>query len=163
MLTLSDIIGSKDNLEMKRALAVKMVFLGFDTKNICALLDVSDYFVSKWKILYENEGAEALRLQYIGGKEFLTEDERYEIIYHLRNLPNCTVEELKDYIEFHYGVVYQSRQSYYDLLKEARLSWHRTQAMNPKHDEAQVLLKREEIKTQLEALQAEIVSGEVII
>jgi len=35
--------------------------------------------------------------------------------------------------------------------------------MNPKHDEAQVLLKREEIKTQLEALQAEIVSGEVII
>jgi len=101
MLTLSDIIGSKDNLEMKRALAVKMVFLGFDTKNICALLDVSDSFVSKWKILYENEGAEALRLQYKGGKGFLTEDERYEMIYHLRNLPHCTVEELKDYIEFH--------------------------------------------------------------
>jgi hypothetical protein len=28
MLTLDDIIGSKENLEMKRALAVKMVLLG---------------------------------------------------------------------------------------------------------------------------------------
>jgi len=49
------------------------------------------------KVIYENEGPEALRLQYKGGKWFLTEDERYEIIYHLRNLPQCTVEELKDY------------------------------------------------------------------
>ena len=115
------------------------------------------------KVIYENEGPEALRLQYKGGKGFLTKDERYEIIYHLRNLPHCTVEELKDYIEFHYGVVYQSRQSYYDLLKEARLSWHRTQAINPKQDEAEVLLKREEIKTQIEARQADIISGEVIV
>jgi putative transposase len=60
-------------------------------------------------------------------------------------------------------VVYQSRQSYYDLLKEARLSWHRTQAVNPKHDEAQVLLRRQEIKAKLEAHQAEIVSGEVLV
>lgn len=34
-----------------------------------------------------------------------------------------------------YGVVYQSQQSYYDLLKEAGLSWHRTQAANPKREE----------------------------
>lgn len=163
MLTLDDIIDSKENLEMKRALAVKMVLIGFKTKDICRILGVSDAFVSKWKIIYENEGPEALRLQYKGGKGFLTEDERYEIIYHLRNLPHCTVEELKDYIEFHYGVVYQSRQSYYNLLKEARLSWHRTQAMNPKKDEAEVLLKREEIKTQIEARQADIISGEVIV
>jgi putative transposase len=163
MLTLEDIIDSKDNLEMKRALAVKMVLLGFKTKDICRLLGVSDSFVSKWKIVYEKEGPAALRLQYKGGKGFLTEDERYEIIYHLRNLPHCTVEELKDYIERHYGVVYQSRQSYYDLLKLAELSWHRTQAVNPKYNEAQVLSKREEIRTELAAHQAEIVSGELIV
>ena len=34
----------------------------------------------------------------------------------------------------------------YDLLKEAGLSWHRTQAINPKKKEDLVLLKREEIK-----------------
>ena len=85
------------------------------------------------------------------------------MIYHLKNQPHCTVEELKDYIERHYGVVYQSRQSYDDLLKEARLSWHLTQAVNPKHDEAQVLLRRQEIHAKLEAHQAEIVSGEVLV
>lgn len=163
MLTLDDIIGSTENLEIKRALAVKMTLLGFKTKDICALLEVSDSFVSKWKIIYENQGPEALRLHYKGGKGFLTEDERYEIIFHLMNLPHCTVEELKDYIERYYGVVYESRQSYYDLLKKARLSWHRTQAINPKHHEEQVILRRKEIKTQLEAFQAEIVSGQVIV
>lgn len=56
------------------------------------------------------------------------------------------MEELRDLIERRYGVVYQSKQSYYDLLKAAGLSWHRTQTVNPKRDEGQVLLKREAIK-----------------
>ena len=73
MLTLDGIIDSKENLEMKRALAVKRVLIGFKTKDICRILGVSDAFVSKWKIIYENEGPEALRLQYKGGKGFLTE------------------------------------------------------------------------------------------
>jgi len=73
------------------------------------------------------------------------------------------VEELKDYIEYHYGVVYHSKQSYYDLLQEAGLSCHRTQAANPKRDEAQVLRKREEIKKKLAACQADSVSGEIIV
>ena len=56
------------------------------------------------------------------------------------------MEELRDLIERRYDVVYQSKQSYYDILKEAGLSWHRTQAANPKKEEDLVLLKREEIK-----------------
>lgn len=93
-----------------------------------------------------NEGAEKLRLQYKGGTGFLTESQRFEILFHLKNQPRYSVEELKDWIERRYGVVYQSKQPYYDLLKEAGLSWHQTQAINPKRDESQVLLKREEIK-----------------
>lgn len=163
MLNIDDIIGAQENLEMKRALAVKMILHGFKTEIICALLNVSDSFVSKWKIIYENEGAPALQLQYKGGTGFLTKDEHYEIIFHLKNQPHCTVEELKDYIERHYNVVYQSRQSYYNLLKEAGLSWHRTQAVNPKYDEELVLSRRQEIQTKLEARQAEIISGELIV
>ena len=110
------------------------------------LLDVSDSFVSKWKIIYENEGASALKVNYQGGTGFLTEVQHIQIMVHLKNQPHCSVEELRDYIERQFGIVYQSKQSYYDLLKEAGLSWHQTQAVNPKRDEGQVLLKREEIK-----------------
>ena len=131
---------------MKRALAVKMILFDFKTEDICALLNVSDSCVSKWKIMYENEGAEALKLNYQGGRGFLTEDQRDEIIFHLSNQPHGSVEELRDYLEHHYGVVYQSKQSYYDLLKEGRLSWHQTQAVNPKRDEVEVGHKREAIK-----------------
>ncbi len=52
MLTLEAMIDAKEGLEIKRAVAVKMVFQGFQTKDICELLDVSDAFVSK-KIIYQ--------------------------------------------------------------------------------------------------------------
>ncbi|MBK8534411.1 MAG: helix-turn-helix domain-containing protein [Candidatus Competibacteraceae bacterium] len=51
MLNLDDIISSLEWLEIKRALAVKMLVHNFKTKEICALLDVSDSFVSKWKVI----------------------------------------------------------------------------------------------------------------
>ena len=50
MATLEDIIDSPENLEVKRALAVKMFLFDFKTEDICTLLNVSDSFVSKWKI-----------------------------------------------------------------------------------------------------------------
>jgi putative transposase len=146
MLKLEEIIDAPEGREIKRAIAVKMIILGFKTKDICDLLDVSDSFVSKWKIIYENEGADGLRLHYKGGIGFLTESQRNQILFHLKDKPHYSVEELRDLIERRYGVVYQSKQSYYDILKEAGLSWHRTQAVNPKRDEDRVLLKREEIK-----------------
>lgn len=146
MSSLEDIIDSPTNLEMKRALALKMILFNFKTEDICSLLNVSHSLVSKWKIIYENEGAGALKLNYKGGTGLLTEDQRDEIIFYLKSKPHYNVEELRDYIEHHYGVVYQSKQSYYDLLKAGGLSWHQTQAVNPKRDEAQVGRKREEIK-----------------
>lgn len=146
MLKLEAIIDAPEGREIKRAIAVKMVMLGFKTKDICDVLDVSDSFVSKWKTIYENDGADGLRLHYKGSAGFLTESQRNQILFHLKDKLHYSVEELRDLIERRYGVIYQSKQSYYDLLKEARLSWHRTQATNPKRDEGQVLLKREEIK-----------------
>ena len=71
MSTLEDIISSPENLEVKRALAVKMFLFDFKTEDICMLLDVSDSFVSKWKIIYENEGASVLKVNYQGGTGFL--------------------------------------------------------------------------------------------
>ena len=139
MSTLEGIIDSPENLEVKRALAVKMFLLDFKTEDIWQLLNVSDSFVSKWKIIYENEGASAVKVNYQGGTGFLTEVQRIRILLHLKDKPHYSVEELRDYIEQQFGVVYQSKQSYYDLLKAAGLSRHQTQAVNPKRDGACVL------------------------
>ena len=54
MLDLEDIIDAPEGLEIKRALAVKMILHDFKTKEICSLLEVSDSFVSKWKMIDEN-------------------------------------------------------------------------------------------------------------
>lgn len=163
MLKLEEIIDAPEGREIKRAIAVKMVILGFETKDICDLLDVSDSFVSKWKIIFENEGADGLRLHYKGGIGFLTESQRNQILFYLKDKPHYSVEELRDLIERRYGVVYQSKQSYYDILKEAGLGWHRTQAVNPKRDEGRVLSKREEIKKKLDGRRDEIVEGQLVV
>jgi len=146
MSTLDDIIDLTENLEVKRALAVKMFFSDFKVEDICKLLNVSDSFVSKWKIIYENKGARALKVNYQGGPGYLTEQQRIQILLYLNNKSHCSVEELRDYIEDHFGIVYRSKQSYYDLLNAGGLTWHQTQAVNPQRDEQQVLQKREAIQ-----------------
>jgi putative transposase len=57
-----------------------------------------------------------------------------------------TLEEVRDEIEARYGIVYQSKQSYSDLLEASGLSYHRTEKGNSKHNAAQVRERREEIK-----------------
>lgn len=81
MSKLEDIIDVPEGREIKRVIAVKMVDLGFKTKDICDLLDVSDSFVSKWKTIYENEGADGLRLRYKGNAGFLTELQRNQSFF----------------------------------------------------------------------------------
>ena len=66
MLKLEEMIDVPEGREIKRAIAVKMIILGFKAQDICDVLDVSDSFVSKWKTIYENEGAGGLRLRYKG-------------------------------------------------------------------------------------------------
>ena len=162
MLELDDIIDSPASLEIKRALAVKMMMWDLKPKQISILLNVSEGFVSKWKVIYEDKGAKGLRLNYTGGKGFLTKTQRLEILLHLKDEPHYSVDKLRELIKNRYGIVYQSSQSYYDLLKAGGLSWHQTQAINPRRDELEVLLKRQELK-KLDACEAEIKSGEVVV
>jgi len=146
MLKLEDIIDAKEGREIKRALAAKMVLEGFETYVICKLLEVSASFVSKWKNVYEAEGAEGLLLNHKGSKSFLTSGHRNEVVVYLKNLNHFSVEELRDHIESTYRVVYKSKQSYYDLFDEAGISWHKSQKVNPKRNEKKISSKREDIK-----------------
>jgi putative transposase len=137
---------AQDARELKRALSVKMELAGMATGAIGELLEVTPRYVRKWRGRYEREGVEGLRVKYRGSESYLSVDQRQELEDWLGGQETITLEEVRDEIEARYGIVYQSKQSYYDLLDASGLSYHRTEKSNPKRDEAQVLARREEIK-----------------
>lgn len=56
------------------------------------------------------------------------------------------LEAVRDYVEEQYGVVYRSKQSYYDFLEAGGMSDHRSEKHDPKRAEAQILARREELQ-----------------
>jgi putative transposase len=137
---------AQDARGLKRALSVKMGLAGMATGAIGELLEVTPRYVRRWRGRYEREGVEGLRVKYRGSESYLSVDQRQELEDWLAGQETLTLEEVRDEIEARYGIVYQSKQSYYDLLDASGLSYHRTEKSNPKRDEAQVLARREEIK-----------------
>jgi putative transposase len=69
-------------------------------------------------LIYETEGAKALLLKYKGKKSYLTPEIRKQVVSFLMTKNTFSVEELRDYLENQYQVVYKSKQSYYDLLTD---------------------------------------------
>ena len=57
-----------------------------------------------------------------------------------------SVEAVRDHVEAHYGVLYRSKQSYYDLMEAGGMSYHKSEAQNPRRDEAQIEERRAVIK-----------------
>lgn len=111
------------HLESKRALAVKMDVQGYSHELIASLLQVSLSFIRKWKRLYRKYGSACFSLQYKGSQPLLSSTQQQDVITFLKTKEYYSVEELRDYIETHYQVVYKSKQSYYDLLHAAHISW----------------------------------------
>lgn len=147
MTDLDEIINqSAEVREVRRALCVKMALSEMGTSQICEMLTVSQPFVSKWRTRYEAQGAAALRLGYRGSESYLGVEQREEVLGWIDAQETIRVEEVRDYIEEQYGVVYQSKQSYYELMQVAGMSYHKSEKKNPKRDETQVLERREEIK-----------------
>jgi putative transposase len=135
-----------DVRELKRALSVKLREGGMAAEAVGEVLQVTPRAVRAWRQRYERAGVEGLRLRYRGSESYLSVEQRQELEDWLGSQETITVEEVRDEIEARYGIVYQSKQSYYDLLEASGLSYHRTEKGNPKRDEAQVLERREEIK-----------------
>jgi len=149
--------------ECKRALAVKLDLLEYSSAFIEDLLNVSASFIRKWRVQYRKYGIERLYLQHQGSQGYLSPPERAEVISFLRTKDDYSIEELYEYVDEQYNVVYKSKQSYYDLLHEAHMSWKKTQKSNPAKDEKKVLARREELKALLKARRKEIGSGELIV
>lgn len=127
MQTLEEIINdSKDSRELKRALAVKMSQARIKHQDIAKFLQVSPSFISKWCLIYEEQGDSALLLNYPGKRGYLSDDEKQEVILFLPQQLHFSVEQLRDHLEEKYQIVYKSKPSYYDLLDAGGLSWKKT-------------------------------------
>lgn len=122
----------RDAREYKRALVVHLCEHGHRAADVARVLQVSEAFVSTCRKRYAVDGVESFRLAYQGGTSFLSADERTEVLAWIAAQDRPNVRVLHIYLQDTFGVVYESRQSYYNLLKEAGLSDKKTQATNPK-------------------------------
>ena len=135
MEELIDFIQSNpDPRELKRALAVQMVMQNYTHATIGEILRVSVGFVNKWKYIFVEQGVAGLRLKYQGSRGYLDDVQRQTIIIWLKQKNYWHVDELKEYIFDNFGVGFESNQSYYELFKQAEISWKKTQKKNPNKD-----------------------------
>jgi len=123
-----------DPRELKRALAVKMVMQNYDISTIGSILGVSLCFVSKWKYIFAEQGTAGLKLKYKGSRGYLDDAQTQTVISWLKQKDYWHLEELKEYISDNFNAVFESNQSYYNLLKKASISWKKTQKKNPRKD-----------------------------
>ena len=133
---------SQDKREIQRAMAVKMLFEGYKHEASQSILGVSSGFISKWKKAFFKEGVEGLKLAYKGSQGFLNPQQHSEVTEWLKTKDRWNLSELEYEVASKYGVVFKSRQSYYELFDAARISWKKAQACNPKHDPDLVTSKK---------------------
>lgn len=126
--------GNPDPRELKRALAVQMIMQNYTHSRIGEILRVSLGFVNKWKYVFIEQGIAGLTLKHQGSRGYLTSQQRQAVIDWLKQKNNWHLAELKSYVEDSFGIVFESKQSYYELFKQAGISWKKTQKINPKKD-----------------------------
>jgi transposase len=111
-----------------------MVEQGYTYFKIRDILQVSVGFISKWRQAFEAEGIEGISLKYKGSKSYLDENQRQAVNSWLSEKQSWNLSELMQELEDSYNVVFASKQSYYDLFRDAGISWKKTQKYNPQKD-----------------------------
>lgn len=136
----------RDGRQVKKALAVKLLYQGYGYGAIVAILDVSMGPISNWKQAYENEGLAGFRPRHQGRTAYLSSTDKNAVIEWLQQKSMWTLGELEYHLASEYDVVYESKQSYYELFETAGLSWKKTSKVNPKADEAAVAAKKPRLR-----------------
>ncbi len=162
--TLNQFIRSNpEGRELKRAMAVKMALSGIPYAKITKIVGMHKTCITTWKQKFEASGIEGIKLGYQGAKSYLTPEQKLEVLTWLQTKDYWNIDELFSHLDEHYQVIYKSKQSYYQLLSEARISWKKSQKSNPNHDPELVKKKREEIQDFIRLNQAEIETGQLIV
>ena len=138
--------GRPDAREVRKALAVKLVYQGYNYEEIQTILDVSIGSITGWKQAYEEYGILGLRLNYKGRKSHLTGQQREEVLSWLQTKECWQLGELEYKLAEEYEVTYESKRSYYELFNAAGISWKKTTKLNPKVDEEAVAAKKKKLK-----------------
>ena len=126
MMTLEELIASNSEArELKRASALKMRCQGMKHHQIQPILGVHSSYISRWESRYRQQGVAGLHSKYKGSKGYLTQAQRQQVKDWIKQEKQRTLWEVIDDLEKQYGRRYSSLQSYYDLLKQAGMSWHR--------------------------------------
>lgn len=152
-----------DPRELKRALAVQMFLSNLKHREIQAILSVSSGFISKWTQLYELGGVPLLKLGHRGSSGYLSDAQHASVLSWIKGQQYWHLPELQAHLEDEYGVVFKSKQSYYDLLTEAGMSWKKSQKRNPKSDPELVKKKTSELSAWLESRRPQIESGKLVV
>lgn len=161
---LKDFINSNpDSRELKRALAVKLALEGYLYQSIKKILSVSVGFISKWRKAFEVGGIDSLKLNHKGAKSYLNPNEIQAVITWLISQKAWDISELEIHLIEQYDVVFKSRQSYYQLLRAARISWQKSEKFHPKQDEDLISKKNLEIAELLEKHRADIEAGSLVV
>jgi putative transposase len=135
-----------DAREVRKALAVKLVYQGYLYEEIQTILDVSLGSITGWKRAYEQQGIDGLRLKHKGRKSYLSQQQLQEVLSWLQTKDIWELGELEYKLAFEYEVTYESKQSYYELFEAAGISWKKTTKLNPKADPDAVAEKKNRSK-----------------
>lgn len=76
--------------------------------------------ITKWKQKFDSKGLDGIKLGYQGSKSYLTLEQRAEVITWLQTKEYINIDEVFTYLDEHYDVIYQSKQSYYELISLLR-------------------------------------------
>ena len=87
--------------------------------------------ITIWKQKFEAKGLDGILLGYQGSSSYLTSAQRAETITMLQAKKYWHLDELVTHLDENYGVIYKSKQSYYELLSATGISWKKSQKVNP--------------------------------
>jgi transposase len=102
-------------------------------------------------------------LQYKGTQSYLKHEEKVKVTQWLRAQEYLRLSDLKIHLEKEYNLIFASDQSYYSLLKEAKISWKKTQNKNSARNDELVEAKKKEIEKKLEDWKQEIDGGNLVV
>lgn len=142
----------RDSRQVKKALAVKLSYQGYGYEEIVAILDVSLGAVSNWKQAYEQSGLAGFKPNHKGRQSYLSASEREAVVQWLQSRETWNVDDLEYHLAEQYGVTYEAKSSYHELLSAAGFSWKKTSAANPKADAEAVAAKKSPSKLSWRAI-----------
>jgi putative transposase len=91
--------------EVRKGLAIKLVYQGYLYEEIQTVLGVSLGSITGWKQVYEENGIDGLKLKYKGRKSYLNTEQKQEVLCWLQTKDYWEIGELEYKLAFEYDVV----------------------------------------------------------